>query len=309
MTMSRTSDLFLSVGECMVELAPQEDGHFALGFAGDTFNTAWYARRCFAPGWRVAYFTAVGTDAISQRMVQFMADSGLDTSLIMRRSDKTVGLYLIELRDGERSFVYWRSDSAARHLADDVEPLGAALAGARLAYLSGITLAILTPTARTGLIAALAAARAAGTRIAFDPNLRPRLWASPQEMRDAIMAGASVADIVLPSFDDERDHFSDAGPRDTAARYAAAGARTVAVKNGSGEVLCWHEATIVRHQPKPVEKVVDSTAAGDSFNAAFLARLMAGAEIGEALAAGAALAGRKIGRRGALVDVSLEQVR
>ena len=125
-------------------------------------------------------------------------------------------------------------------------------------------------------------------------------------MRDAIMVGAGVADIVLPSYDDERDHFGDAGPRDTAARYAAAGASTVAVKNGPGEVLCWHEATIVRHRPLPVGKVVDSTAAGDSFNAAFLARLMDGADIAEALAAGSALAARKIGRRGALVDVSVE---
>jgi 2-dehydro-3-deoxygluconokinase len=296
------TDTFLSIGECMVELAPQPGGLYAMGFAGDTLNTAWYARRCLPPSWRVAYLSAVGTDAVSDRMLAFMAAGGIDTAAVARRADSTVGLYLIDLKDGERSFAYWRSDSAARRLAEDPARLDASLAGVRLAYLSGITLAILPEAGRARLLAALARARAAGTRVAFDPNIRPRLWPDADTLRAAITAGAAGADVVLPSFDDERAHFGDADPEATAARYADAGAALVVVKNGAGEMLCRDRGQVIRLRPAPVAEVIDTTAAGDSFNAGFLSRWLTGADTGAALAAGARLAARVIGARGALVD-------
>lgn len=292
---------FLAIGECMVEMSPQPGGLYAMGFAGDTLNTAWYARRCL-PGWRVGYLTAVGQDAVSDRMVGFMDAAGIDTAHVMRHAGRTVGLYLIELTDGERSFAYWRGQSAARTLAEDAGRLEAALEGVGLAYVSGITLAILDPAGRATLLSALAKARAAGTTVAFDPNLRPRLWPDPAVMREAIMQGAAVADIALPSFDDEAAHFGDDTPAATADRYARAGVGVVAVKNGAGEMLARGPGAEVRLAPPPVAQVVDTTAAGDSFNAAFLAAWAQGQGLPAAVAAGARLAGRVIGARGALVE-------
>ena len=144
----------LCIGECMVEMAPQEGGLFAMGFAGDTFNTAWYARRALPADWAVEYFTAVGRDDVSDRMLGFMAEGGVGTGHVQRRDDRTVGLYMISLRDGERSFSYWRSVSAARTLADDPAALDRALDGQRMAYFSGISIAILEPSARARLLAA-----------------------------------------------------------------------------------------------------------------------------------------------------------
>lgn len=295
------SEAFLAIGECMVEMAPQEGGLYAMGFAGDTFNTAWYARRCLPADWRVGYLTAVGTDAVSDRMVAFMAGAGIDTGAVARDPARTVGLYLISLTGAERSFAYWRGQSAARALAADAARLEAALEGVRLAYLSGITLAILEAEARARLLAALQRARGAGTIVAFDPNLRPRLWADTDAMRRAIMQGAALADVVLPSHDDEAVHFGDANPAATAARYVGAGAGLVVVKDGAGEVLALDRGQEVRFQPTPVAQVVDTTAAGDSFNAGFLAAWLTGADLTGAMAAGAKLAGRVIGARGALV--------
>ncbi|HSF62882.1 MAG TPA: PfkB family carbohydrate kinase, partial [Paracoccaceae bacterium] len=254
--------------------------------------------------WTVGYLTDVGQDAVSDRMVGFMAAQGIDTSRIGRRADRTVGLYLIELKGAERSFSYWRDRSAARLLADDAARLDAALAGVRLAYVSGITLAVLEGAGQANLLAALGRARAAGTVVAFDPNLRPRLWTDGDTMRAAVMAGAAQADIVLPSHEDEAAHFGDADPAATAARYAAAGARTVVVKDGAGEVLCLSGGAVTRHRPAPVVRVVDTTAAGDSFNAGFLARWLAGASAAEAMVAGSAIAAQVIGARGALVAVT-----
>ncbi len=287
----------VSIGECMVELSPAGEGLFRQGFAGDTFNTAWYLKH-LRPDWAVDYLSAVGTDAISDAMLGFMAASGIGTAHVARREGRTVGLYMISLRNGERSFSYWRGQSAARTLADDEAALVAGLAGAGLAVFSGITLAILEPAARARLLGAL---RGCGAVVAFDPNMRARLWASPEEMREAVMAAAGVADIVLPSLDEEEAVFGEARAEAVIARYRAAGAGTVVVKNGAGQVAAWDAGEgAVQFQPAPVVPV-DTTAAGDSFNAGFLAARLSGADLGAALQAGAALAGRVVQHPGALV--------
>jgi 2-dehydro-3-deoxygluconokinase len=292
---------FLAIGECMVEMAPQSGGLYGMGFAGDTFNTTWYMRRCLPADWSVGYLTAVGHDAVSGRMVDFMASSRIDTSAIARRVDRTVGLYMIQLSDqGERSFAYWRSQSAARLLAEDGAVLAQHLAGVGLAYFSGITLAILDAPGRTRLFAALAEARVKGTKIAFDPNLRPALWSDPKTMCETVMQAAALADIVLPSFDDEARWFGDSDPAATLARYGQVS--EVVVKNGEGAMQIRAAGDMFEFQPPAVAQVVDSTAAGDSFNAAYLACRMTGGNVPSALQAGSALAGKVIAARGALVE-------
>ncbi|MDT8342784.1 MAG: sugar kinase, partial [Thermohalobaculum sp.] len=230
---------FLAIGECMVEMAPAGDGLFRMGFAGDTFNTAWYARRLLPADWSVGYATAVGDDAVSRAMRDFMAGEGIDTAAVRCIPGRTVGLYMIRLEHGERSFSYWRGQSAARALADDIGWLDRTLAAGDLLFFSGITLAILGPEGRTALAGALARARAAGAQVAFDTNLRPRLWESEAAMRAGLTLGGSVADIVLPSFDEETALFGDARPEATVARYRDLGAGLVAVKNGEAATHVW----------------------------------------------------------------------
>lgn len=291
----------LSIGEAMVELAPTaQPDHFAMGFAGDSFNTAWYLRRSLPAAWSVDYLTAVGQDAVSARLLAFLESSGVGTQAIARLPNRTVGLYMIELQDGERSFSYWRGQSAARLLAADPDHLAHCMAGAGVIYLSGITIAVLEDPGRTNLYTALETARAAGAIVAFDPNLRPRLWPDGDSMRTQIMAMAARADIVLPSHEDEATHFGDRDPAATAERYAQTGATMVIVKNGSAEMLSLARGETRHHAPETVTRVIDSTAAGDSFNAAFLAATLTGTDLTAAIRAGAKQAAHVIGRRGAL---------
>lgn len=295
------SHRIVCVGECMVELAPAGPGLLRQGFAGDTFNTAWYLRRQIPAGWTVDYLSAVGRDAISDAMLRFMADAGIGTRHVAQIEGATVGLYLITVQEGERSFSYWRGQSAARALANDPARLRAGLAGAALVVFSGITLAILAPPARATLLASLRAAQAEGATLAFDPNMRPRLWPDAATMRTAIREAAALADIMLPSFDEEQATFADTSPETTLARYRHLGARIVVVKNGAGPMLGWNGA-LHRHQP-PAIAPLDTTAAGDSFNAGFLAAHLAGAPLPDAMAQGARLAGQVILHPGALVAI------
>ena len=298
----------VAIGECMVEMAPVAAmGQFRLGYAGDTLNTAWYLRRLLKSDDQIDYFTAVGTDALSDQMIYFLKTAGIGTRCILRRDDKSVGLYMIQLRNGERSFCYWRGDSAARTLAADPQSLLAALDGADLAYFSGITLAILPPTDRNRLLTVLRGFRNAGGVVAFDPNLRPKLWASLDEMTQAVMQAAAVSDIALPSYDDEAQWFGDDSPKATLQRYAAAQVACCIVKNGSGRITAFDAGQGISCDPIQDVTLVDSTAAGDSFNAGFIVARLQGADLRDAVQSGASLAAQVIAKFGALVEVDVKR--
>jgi 2-dehydro-3-deoxygluconokinase len=295
----------LSIGECMVELSQAGEGLLRKGFAGDTFNTAWYLRALMPRDWHIGYMTGLGDDPLSAELLTFMRQADIGTGAIRRIPGRAPGLYMISLKDGERTFSYWRDTSAAKLLADDADHLRSAIEAADVVYFSGITLAILAPGAAETLLAEIRRARAAGKTIAFDPNIRPRLWNDPERMLEVISAGARAATIVLPSFDDETAHFGDANVAATIDRYQGLGADTVVVKNGAQGATIAEGGQTIFVPAVPPENVVDTTSAGDSFNGGFLARLLTGATAAEAAAHGAAVASVVIAHHGALIDPAL----
>lgn len=297
---------FASVGECMIEMSGGEGGLYRLGYAGDTLNTAWYARARLPEDWQVDYVTALGDDTYSEQILHFLGAAGIGTTHIQRLENRRPGLYLIQQKDGDRHFSYWRGQSAARAMAEDREALEAGLIGADTVYFSGISMAILLPRARGRLMKAIVKARAAGAQVAFDPNERPALWTSRGIMGSTLTAAATIADIVLPTFPDEVPVFGDKSPEATAERYLGIGASEVVVKNGAEPALV-ATATGLREWVAPAAgaSVVDATGAGDSFNGAYLAARARGADPVEAARAAHRVAGVVIGHKGALVDMAL----
>lgn len=289
---------FVAVGECMMELSPQ-GSLWQMNIAGDTFNTAWYARALLGADWQVGYLTRLGTDRFSDMVERFMRSNGI-VPLLTRHPSRTIGLYAIHLDQGERSFSYWRDGSAARTLADEEEPLTSGLAGADVIHLSGITLAILPPEGRERLIARLATAKG---RVVFDPNLRLRLWEDAGVARAIMTRAAGVADVVLPSFDDEEALFGDKSPAETLARYAALGPGEILVKNGGGTILARVDGQDF-HLDLPRVRPVDTTGAGDSFNAGYLAARLGGASGEDAVRAGHAVASQVVQYPGALMPMA-----
>ena len=174
------------------------------------------------------------------------------------------------------------------------------LAGFDLVYLSGITLAILAPAARRALAAFLETFRAAGGRVAFDSNYRPRLWPDPATARGEIDAFWALTDIGLPSLDDEIALYGDAGEAAVIARLAAAGVGRGALKRGAAGPLALGAAGALPTFP-PAPRVVDTTAAGDSFNGGYLGALMRGLPEADCLAAGHALAAEVVTHPGAIM--------
>jgi len=289
-----------AIGECMIELSDLGGGKLSLAYGGDTLNTAVYLARL---GVGVDYATALGDDPWSEEMLAFWAREGVGTDLVQRLPGKLPGLYMIRLDPGgERSFHYWRSDSAARHMLKAGEPdrLAAALAKSRALYYSAITLSILDEESRERLFAIVERARAGGALIAFDSNYRPRGWPDAASARAAMDRAFRLADIALPSFDDEHALHGDATPEATIERLGGMGVAEVAVKLGADGALAPRAGALHRLPAVNVE-AVDTTAAGDSFNAAYLAARLSGAEPEAAARAGTRLAAAVVQHRGAII--------
>lgn len=295
------TDRTACIGECMIELAGLDfaQGTARIGFAGDTANTATYLARLGVP---TAYVTNVGRDSLSDALVARLAGEGIDTSLVGRHPDRLPGLYAIETdARGERSFRYWRSDSAARTLFSGIGPGLADLAAFSTLYVSGITLAILSASVRHRLVTALGSLRAQGRRVVFDPNYRPRLWRDADEAREAFAAIWAVTTLALPSRDDETALWGDADATDTARRLTALGVAEIVVKDGAAGPLLSVDGATERLATAPVETVVDTSGAGDSFNAGYIAARLGGAAPRDAALAGHRLAATVIGHHGAII--------
>ena len=283
-----------SIGECMVELQERPDGTLTRSYGGDTLNTAVYLARL---GIAVNYVTALGDDDWSDEMVAAWSAEGVDIGHVHRLPGRLPGLYVIQTDPaGERHFRYWRDRAAARELFDhfDVE----ALREVDLIYLSGISLSIYDETARETLFAALAQARARGGRVAFDTNFRPRGWpdlSCAVDLYDRIIAGA---DIVLASAQDLAQLYGSGGE---ARLMQLAADREVVLKLDRPAV----RVTLGNHgilvDAPPVARVVDTTAAGDSFAAAYLAARLRGEDVKAAARAGHGLAGLVVGYPGAII--------
>lgn len=298
------------IGECMIELAREENGLYRQRFGGDSYNTAHYLAQCArASGENIAthYVTLLGDDSASAAMIAAFEDAGVRCDLVGQLPGCVPGLYMIDTDEkGERSFRYWRGEAPARRLfqTEGSEVLQAALMEKDWLYFSGISLAILYPEGREALFALCEKFRAKGGKVAFDINYRPRLWRNVLEAREAIDRAYGLCDLALPSFDDEAALFGVKTAHEALARIAALGAGEIVVKNGAKGLLLKDETKVQELAVEAAAKVVDTTAAGDSFNAGYLWARFRGASQAEAAQAAAALARQVIAQPGAIVPVT-----
>ena len=294
------------IGECMVELRAVGADAFVRAYAGDVYNTAVYLKRSL-PQAHVQFLTATGDDAMSRAMRAAWAMEGIDDSLAFTVDGGSPGLYLIENdARGERRFQYWRSNSAARRWLELLQRHDEkVLWGADAVYLSGISLAILSPAERTGAIQLLRRLRPHVGHIAFDPNVRLRLWDTPQAAAEAAEAALSIADIALPSPEDVRLLLHIDDPAEQMKRIQGFGVREVALTLGADGCLIADGDARSRLPALAVESVIDSSGAGDAFNGAYLATRLAGGSAVAAATSGLLLGSRVVVHAGAVVPASV----
>ncbi|MCC4831592.1 MULTISPECIES: sugar kinase [Shewanella] len=292
------------IGECMVELRPSGE-LLAQNFGGDTLNTALYLAR-LTQGANLAthYVTALGHDPFSTSMKDTWQAEGINTDYVLHVENKQPGLYYIETDDcGERSFYYWRNDAAAKYLFEQAgsKKLAASLIDFDYLYLSGISLAILTSESRKTLFSVLEQFKEAGGKVIFDNNYRPQLWQDKAQAIASYKTMLSFTDIACLTFEDEQALYGDTDVEQCIERTSNLGVSEIVVKLGSEPCLVITPDSRISVAATFVENVVDTTAAGDSFSAGYLAKRLTGGTTEQAAKAGHLLAGTVIQHAGAII--------
>lgn len=297
------------IGECMIELNGSLFGDMHQSYGGDSLNTAVYMSRTLSESVEVNYVTALGNDAVSEGILERWQQEGVSTSMVLRDDSRQPGLYMIQLDEkGERSFLYWRDQSAARYLIQHqgFSKVASQLNQMDVVYLSGISLAILPPKDRFVLLDLLATLSAQGMQIAFDSNYRPALWGSIEEAQQCYKTLFSITDIALVTDDDEAALWGDQNAEETLARLHRLGVKQAVVKMGAKgnyfEDFVTNTRTFVA--ANKVKSVVDTTSAGDSFNAGYLAGVLCGHSPVKCSEQGHLLASQVIQHEGAIIAKS-----
>jgi 2-dehydro-3-deoxygluconokinase len=297
---------FIAIGECMLEVQANGFGPSVLSFGGDTFNTSVYLRRCASSkAIEVSYATGLGVDSLSQQLKQAWTALGLNLNAMQSIEGKLPGMYLIETDDkGERSFHFWRESSAARAYFQATETaLEKNVLNYECIYFSGISLAILDDTSRQRLFKLLKKVRATGCRVVFDNNFRPKLWPSLKVAQEVYLEALNVCHTAMLTLDDHQAVFGHANLDDALRHAQSLEITEMVIKRGA-------DSTMIRDTPdapwqsiptERVERVIDTTAAGDSFAAAYLSRRLLGESALVSAEYGNKLAARVIQHRGALI--------
>lgn len=275
----------LSLGEAMIEFNQRKAGvpEYLQGFGGDTSNVAIAAAR---QGARSAYATCIGDDAFGRMLLALWRAEGVDTRAVQLNAHSHTGVYFVSHGEHGHEFSYLRTGSAASRMMPG-EWLAAAVAGSRWLHVSAISQAISANACDT-VADAVARARAAGTFVSYDPNLRLRLWDEARARR-VIVDTIGRCDLFLPSLEEARWLCGLAA--DDAARVAllferffAWGAGAVVLKCGAaGAWFAGRRGDVPSHVPAVAVSAIDATGAGDCFDGSLLARLAAGVPLAHAV--------------------------
>lgn len=296
-------------GECMIELMTTSrdtsSNTMSQSFAGDVFNTAVYLKRTFTDV-KVNLVTAVGKDEFSIDMIKFFKNESIGTDFVFQSDNKIPGLYSIQLDEhGERSFTYWRENSAARQVMQHIDNESvSALSQGDIFFFSGISLAVIELNARKEFWLMVAKLKSAGVKIVFDPNYRARMWETPAKAKEQFEQAFSFADTLLPGVDDFAQLYeitTSEGVFEFCKKYQC---NELIIKNGEAGIFAYLDEQAYHFQITPVKKVVDTTSAGDSFNGVYLGARVNGFELTEAIKLASKAAGFVIQHKGAIVDSS-----
>ncbi|MFM7000874.1 MAG: sugar kinase [Limnohabitans sp.] len=290
----------VALGEAMVEFnqTQAEPPLYLQGFGGDTSNAAIAAARA---GAQVAYLTRLGTDRWGDRLMALWQRENVETAAVLRDANAPTGMYFVSHDAQGHHFSYARAGSAASRMqVGDVSAWESAIEASRWLHLSGISLAISASACDTAL-AAMALARASGTRVALDSNLRLSLW--PLARAQACITHAmGLCDLFLPSQEDITALTGLNDPQAIIDWSHAQGAEQVVLKLGPQGAWA-SDGQTRRHVPGLTVQAVDATGAGDCFAGNLLARLSQGDDLWTATAYANAAAALSVQGYGAVAPL------
>lgn len=298
----------------MLEFAPLNGNSFKQNFAGDSYNSCWYFNKLSKANSHVKtqYLTHLGADNYSDVLIQEMNEQGIETNYIIQTHDKNIGLYIIKNQsDGEREFDYWRENSAATTMFESNDTTNLDIKAVKQAthiIFSGISIAILSEKGRENLFEALVEAGGQGVNLIFDSNFRQKLWPNMENAHKWYGRFYEISSVILPSMEDEMAIFDFKNITQVVAHLVDFKQKEIVLKNGSESAVLIRDGVVVDIATNAIENVVDTTSAGDSFNAQYIySRFVEGVAPEIAIKKAHSLAGEVIGYKGALITDIFEE--
>ncbi|MBL1422289.1 MAG: sugar kinase [Alphaproteobacteria bacterium] len=305
---------FLFVGEVMLEFTPLNDNSFKQSFAGDSYNSCWYFNKLSKTdaSVRAQYLTHLGADSYSDVLIQEMNEQGIDASYIVQTHNKNIGLYIIKNHsNGEREFDYWRENSAATTMFESNESAILDVDAVNQAdhiIFSGISIAVLSERGRENLFEALIKLKDLGINIIFDTNFRQKLWPDIENAQKWYDRFYNISNVILPSVEDEMTLFNLSNSKQVLEHLGSYHKKEIVLKNGPRSAVFMKDGNMIDVATSAIENVVDTTSAGDSFNAQYIySRFVERVAPEIAIKNAHILAGKVIGYKGALISEIFEE--
>ena len=293
-------------GECMLELVRRDETSLGRSFAGDLYNSCVYLKRAF-PYLDVEFMSCIGSDKLSNEFLASLQSENIGSDYLPRSAQHHLGAYMVVTDEhGERSFIYWRNDSAAKRMLSSMsQSQHSTLLTSGMFFFSGISIAILLDDERELFWKLVKQMKAAGVKIAFDPNYRPQLWTSPDIAKQNIEKACHLSDILLPGVDDFDKLYGMKDLEECLSFCEQFNTQELVMKQGEKTVYVINEEGRVAIEVVPNENVVDTTSAGDAFNGVYLGARTSGHSVQSSVAAASASASKVIETPGAIMPRDL----
>jgi 2-dehydro-3-deoxygluconokinase len=303
--MEKRLDL-VGIGECLVEFSAAGDGLYQLGYSGDVLNALACAHRL---GLTTGLITAVGDDAFLPGLREVLLDEHIDLSHAPVLEGKSNGVYFIDLDEHQvPSYHFLRKDSAATETfrSQPLEELIGYAREARALLFSSIPLAVMKD--REKLFDLLTAIKGE-THICYDLNVRRVLWPDPTELIAMMRTLAPIVDVIFVTNDDDRFLFGERSPEQALIEYQKCGFQRVIFRRGAEKTLVADDGESFAVPVPRATHIIDTTGAGDAFNAGFIAAMLRRHPSYECAAMGNAAAACSIESRGGRgTGISIERV-
>ena len=291
-----------SIGEAMIEISNIKNSLYNQSFAGDTLNFCNYLDK---KKLNAFFLSAIGKSEINQSLLDFVKSKNISTKYIKQINQFEIGLYLIKNKDnGEKQFFYWRDESAAKQYFNNIDFLNLykELKNFDYIYFSGITLSIIHISKLNNFIKLLKLLKSKKIKIVFDFNIRPSRW-NKKNLNIFLDSVLKFVDICFLSGEDMnywKNKNNIKSYEQIVRKYKLK--HSIFRKNAKFTYVFLNKTRYV-FKNKLLKTVVDTSGAGDGFNAAYLSNFIVNNDPVLALKAGSSLGSKIVMKKGAIVDV------
>ena len=289
-----------SIGECMVEISNIKNNIYKQSIAGDTLNFCSYLDKSF---FDVYFFTALGNTLLSRETLKFISNRNILNNFIFTEKNKEIGLYLIHNdNSGEKKFFYWRDNSAAKLFFNKVNYIKYIKFFKKFNYIyfSGITLSILNNSSLSKFSLFLMKLKKQNIKVVFDLNIRISRW-KIKNLENSLKLILPHVDMLFASGEDLsflKKNNNVSIFHDLINQYNIS--HGIYRKNATINYSFFNKKKYIKKN-KVVKKIVDSSGAGDGYNAAYLTNFIKTNNPQLALNQGSKLGSRIVMKKGAII--------